>query len=768
MSNTPEHIQGSRKRGWPNTAVQKAIDAFQSGRLDEAQKLARDITNTSPGEEDAWRVLAAVAQRQGRMQEAGQALKDGIAKNPKSATLFTMTGIMLRDIGRLGEAETALRHSLMLDPAQKEAALSLGNLLARSGRIHEAETVFRAACASMPEEPRFPLQLGHAMLTLGNTEFAREAFEKAVESARGVLTRNGDRPQDVSLYVEAATQLGTLLFGEGERLKALDYLYDAVELGGDESVRRQFAQCLATTLPFVQFKPILKPLLVRALSEAWIAPEDLMRQCASQLTLDPEFSAPAERIELIEPDKGSPLLNPDVLKIVADPLLCAMLAAAIVPNLFLERLFTALRRLVLHARMDPDASSARGSEGLLPFSVLLANQCFLTDYAYISSSVEEEIADRLAERIDKACASGAPVSMADLAALASFRALGSLDCAQRLLDREWPPALEPLIQRQLREPLKEGELRKSIPRVTPIVDEISNAVRTQYEENPFPRWAQGQAQLQPRALADWLRNAFPHLPPFAQRYLNPATPLSILVAGCGTGAETIASARRFTNAEVLAIDLSLTSLAYAVRKTSEMGIKNISFAQADILELEGLGQQFDIVECAGVLHHLADTLAGWRVLVRLTKPGGYMLMALYSARGRADLDPAMAFISGRNYGTTPGELRRFRADVQALPNDHPVRKLALLRDDFYNLSMLRDLVFHVRERRFSIPEIAEAIAALGLEFCGFAVEPEIDMQFRDRFGSAANLTSLADWEIFESEFPDTFSAMYHFAVRKPE
>ncbi len=38
--------------------------------------------------------------------------------------------------------------------------------------------------------------------------------------------------------------------------------------------------------------------------------------------------------------------------------------------------------------------------------------------------------------------------------------------------------------------------------------------------------------------------------------------------------------------------------------------------------LGGLGRQFDLIECVGVLHHLGDPLAGWRVLVSLLKPGG--------------------------------------------------------------------------------------------------------------------------------------------------
>ena len=69
------------------------------------------------------------------------------------------------------------------------------------------------------------------------------------------------------------------------------------------------------------------------------------------------------------------------------------------------------------------------------------------------------------------------------------------------------------------------------------------------------------------------------------------------------------------NSAVTAVDLSRASLAYAQRKTSELGITNVKYLQADILNLGELGQGFDIIESAGVLHHMNDPMAGWRVLV---------------------------------------------------------------------------------------------------------------------------------------------------------
>ena len=77
------------------------------------------------------------------------------------------------------------------------------------------------------------------------------------------------------------------------------------------------------------------------------------------------------------------------------------------------------------------------------------------------------------------------------------------------------------------------------------------------------------------------------------------------------------------------MDLSLASLAYAKRKTTELEITNIEYLQADILKLDQLEQKFDIIESAGVLHHMDEPMAGWRVLTDLLKPGGLMMIGLY-------------------------------------------------------------------------------------------------------------------------------------------
>tara|TARA_B100000787_G_scaffold93930_1_gene69343 strand:+ start:154 stop:381 length:228 start_codon:yes stop_codon:yes gene_type:complete len=64
------------------------------------------------------------------------------------------------------------------------------------------------------------------------------------------------------------------------------------------------------------------------------------------------------------------------------------------------------------------------------------------------------------------------------------------------------------------------------------------------------------------------------------------------------------------------------------------GFKNIEYMQADILDLGNLDKKFDIVESSGVLHHMDDPMAGWKVLTDCLKPAGLMNLGLYSELAR--------------------------------------------------------------------------------------------------------------------------------------
>jgi len=208
----------------------------------------------------------------------------------------------------------------------------------------------------------------------------------------------------------------------------------------------------------------------------------------------------------------------------------------------------------------------------------------------------------------------------------------------------------------------------------------------------------------------------------------------------------------------------LASLAYAERKAREMRVDNVDHAQADLSKLGSLGRRFDIIYSVGVLHHLADPMRGWRELVSLLAADGRMLVGLYSERSRQDVTAARAFIAERGYASTAQDIRRCRQDLMRFGGGAPFSRLAS-RADFYVTGECRDLLFHVEEHRFTLPEIARWIDALGLRFEGFLLSTEIETRYKKRYPGDPRMVNLDNWNSFEAAFPHAFSGMYIFWVQ---
>ncbi len=163
---------------------------------------------------------------------------------------------------------------------------------------------------------------------------------------------------------------------------------------------------------------------------------------------------------------------------------------------------------------------------------------------------------------------------------------------------------------------------------------------------------------------------------------------------------------------------------------------------------------------------MADPMAGWRVLTGILRRGGLMKIGLYSAFARRHVIAAQDFVAELGYPSTPEGIRRCRADIAALPENRIERKVITNRD-FYSVSSCRDLMFHVRELCFTVPEIAEMLRALGLRFIGFEHNQlEVLGAYRAAFPDDPEMTDLDHWDRFERDNPDLFIAMYQFWCQK--
>jgi len=306
------------------------------------------------------------------------------------------------------------------------------------------------------------------------------------------------------------------------------------------------------------------------------------------------------------------------------------------------------------------------------------------------------------------------------------------------------------------------------PALTPT-DETGKAVAAQYEDNPYPRWLWIQAP--PAGAA---RRQLTAMTPDAPEDLKGGWEkgqLRILVAGCGTGQQAVQAAQAYApRADLLGFDFSRASLRYAAMKARQHRAGNIRFRQADILALPDFEAPFDrpvdLIECVGVLHHLADPFAGWRALLERLKPGGLMYLGLYSATARGALTAYREGLAAQGAdGSDADAIRDVRARILSAPASAFEQSLGLSAD-FYSLSNVRDLLFHAHEMPVTLDQIEDFLDEVEIDFLQMDVRPHIADAMAAEEGRGA-LDDFKAWKRFEAAHPDAFEGMYLFWVQKP-
>ena len=185
--------------------------------------------------------------------------------------------------------------------------------------------------------------------------------------------------------------------------------------------------------------------------------------------------------------------------------------------------------------------------------------------------------------------------------------------------------------------------------------------------------------------------------------------------------------------------------------------------QADILDLGKLNKKFDIIESVGVLHHMDNPMKGWKVLTDCLKPGGLMKIGLYSEIARQHIVKIKEEISQLGIRSSDIEMKSFRDMMIESDKEH--YKLTTNSTDFYSFSTLKDLLFHVKEHRFTIPQIKDYLAELGLKFCGFE-SSEIVRHFKQKNKYKEDPYDLDKWQAYEEANPRAFAGIYQFWCQK--
>ena len=207
--------------------------------------------------------------------------------------------------------------------------------------------------------------------------------------------------------------------------------------------------------------------------------------------------------------------------------------------------------------------------------------------------------------------------------------------------------------------------------------------------------------------------------------------LRILDAGCGTGVSTDYLAHLNPGAEILAVDISPGALAVARERLERSGAHqqaHVRLQERSLLDLAGEGP-FEHINSVGVLHHLADPLAGLQALVPLLAAGGILHLFLYADAGRWEIHRIQRALSLLGAGGDAAGLRLGRALLAELPEEN---RLRLRHEQRWGIDTapdpnFADMYLHPQETSYDLHRLWDFLSAAGLCFLGFSNPEQWDL-----------------------------------------
>ena len=770
--------------------LNKAISLHQDGELEAAGRLYRRVLKTQPKNAEALHLLGVAVTQSGKPERGAELIQRALRVDADNPFFLNNLAAALQQSGRLDEAERALRRAVRRRPTPAESFLHLGNVLRDRGMGREAMDHYRQALEIKEDYPDAHYNIACLHLGHGDLDEAAEGFRtalkgkpdhtRALNNLGATLAQMGDLEGAEQAYRRvleidpgsegASTNLGRVLSDRGDAMGAFDVLWRAIQWDPDRQASWLAFTRLFARLEFsrVADEEQLRNILLACLLRDGLDHQKLATAAKRILERHTPFR---ELLDMVRAGTDAAfeeeLASGRAFKVLSERVIRLLLERVVVPDLDFERLLTVVRRFLLRlaGREDGSGHWIFQHPGLV---YTLARQCHLNGYVFSESQEEMSLVQRLADELGERGGGlwSGPHRQIRIGILACYVPLLDwdrvLDVVELATAHPDPEFVSVLVQ-QIEEPLYEQQLREQIPVFGELQGEVSSRVQVQYEEHPYPRWT-SLDRVEPKSVKQVMQNLFPGFP--LDGLAVDGSP-KILVAGCGTGCDPLGVHFRFRDAEILGVDLSLSSLAYALRKSRELGVENLALMQGDILALDGWTEPFDMVEANGVLHHMENPVVGWRILTHLLKPGGLMRIGLYSEIARRQVVEARQLIARQGYEATDDDIRRCRRELAVLFGDREERGIIDWRD-FYSIQECRDLLFHVQEHRFTLPQIAEIIRDLGLEFVGFELpSSNVRQNFRARFPDPRAERSLDAWHHYEVEHPDTFVGMYQFWLVKP-
>ncbi len=672
------------------------------GRFKEAEEFTLKVIELLPNSDLAYTNLGLIQKKLGKYYQAELSTRQAVNLNPLLLDARVNLGALLKDQGKLIEAEKVTLKALEMDKNNENSYFNLSLIYKEMQKPSESINILQKSLELFPNSLKFKLQLAYAY-------FQFNELNKSFYLSREILLDNPDHQGIASLLLNI--------------LKDIDL----------------------NTLTLNETKDVVLCLLDR---------KDIDHRILSKYLA---FIQDKFNLENIYESSELALHNPHFKNIINDDLVLKSLGLLTFNNLKWELALTRIRHDISKSFLS---GTIQYSEELKRFLLAFSKNCFLSEYILTLHKDDYFMTDKLKEYIKNK-----PFNSFSIALLACYiplkQILGNLTSIKIQLESD--KDFHELSRIHFDDLIIEDCLASEIVKYGKMDNYITKAVKEQYEESPYPRWIYTNFYKEDNRLEFYKiinSDIFPN-----QINISGENNINVLIAGCGTGKQVI-QASRYKNSSITAIDISKNSLAYAKRKANEYGMKNVRFINMDILDIHCLDKSFDIIECSGVLHHMADPEYGLKCLISKLKPHGYIQLALYSELARAQIVKAKEIIRDINLSPTRKDMREFRQRI--LSGEYLNFQSITLLSDFYSSSMFRDLLFNKQELRFTIPRLSSLLENQSLNFLGFKNLNAMHESYKISFPDDRLLLNLGNWEVFEKNNPSTFIEMYQFWVTRKD
>ena len=158
-----------------------AAEHHKAGRLDQAEKLCRQVLQKNPRHVDALRMLGLIAAAAGDLEDAEHLLRQALEQAPDHLPAMFELGRVLKELDHHEQAIEVYRAITEQQPDNPKAHFRLAGALGPAALTEQSAAAYQRCLELAPEHAGAWLGLGHMLKTLGQQEEGISAYQRCLE-----------------------------------------------------------------------------------------------------------------------------------------------------------------------------------------------------------------------------------------------------------------------------------------------------------------------------------------------------------------------------------------------------------------------------------------------------------------------------------------------------------------------------------------------------------------------------------------------------------